>query len=83
MQDRVVNLTLACFIVQIIEKAGPIPWDALKLPEGRTKKAVQVMIDKEKQKVKRAREAEGNGDDVQTSGKVSMSDRTLLNGRPR
>lgn len=46
-------------LFQIIERCAPIPWDELKLPEGRTKKAAQVMIDKEKTKVKRAREANG------------------------
>lgn len=46
------------FLFQIIEKGGPIPWDELTLPEGRTKKAVQVMVDKEKQKIKKARAQE-------------------------
>ncbi|KXL44907.1 hypothetical protein M433DRAFT_154417 [Acidomyces richmondensis BFW] len=46
-------------LFQIIERSGPIPWDDLKLPDGRTKKAVQVMIDKEKTKMKKAREAIG------------------------
>jgi len=46
-------------LFQIIERCAPIPWDELKLPEGRTKKAAQVMIDKEKTKMKRAREANG------------------------
>ncbi|KAK3652148.1 hypothetical protein LTR56_005279 [Elasticomyces elasticus] len=39
---------------KIIEKAGAIPWDSLELPEGRTLKAAQVMISKEKDKVKKA-----------------------------
>jgi hypothetical protein len=29
---------------QIIEKTGPIPWDDLSLPEGRTRKACLVMV---------------------------------------
>lgn len=57
---------------QIIEKSGPIPWEHLTLPEGRTKKAVQVMIDREKQKAKKAREAAATGDDGgDASSKVS------------
>jgi hypothetical protein len=46
-------------LFQIVEQAGSIPWDSLKLPEGRTRKACTVMIDREKQKVKKAREADG------------------------
>ncbi|KAK5168988.1 uncharacterized protein LTR77_006297 [Saxophila tyrrhenica] len=42
-------------VFQILEKFGTIPWDDITLPEGRTKKACVVMIDKEKQKVKKAR----------------------------
>jgi len=45
--------------LQIIARAGPIPWPELTLPEGRTTKACQVMVDKEKQKIKKAREAAG------------------------
>lgn len=45
--------------LQIISRAGPIPWPELNLPEGRTMKACQVMVDKEKQKIKKAREAAG------------------------
>ena len=45
--------------LQIITKAGPIPWPELTLPDGRTMKACQVMVDKEKQKIKKAREAAG------------------------
>ena len=46
---------------QIIEKTGgPIKWNELDLPEGRTVKAVQVMIEKEKAKVRRAK-ADENG----------------------
>jgi hypothetical protein len=45
--------------LQIITRAGPIPWPELNLPEGRTMKACQVMVDKEKQKIKKAREAAG------------------------
>lgn len=45
--------------LQIIAKGGSIPWPELTLPEGRTQKACQVMLDKEKQKIKKAREAAG------------------------
>ncbi len=47
--------------LQIIERSGPIPWDDLTLPEGRTKKACSVMVDREKQNVKKAREAAAGG----------------------
>lgn len=46
-------------MLQIIAKSGPVPWPELNLPEGRTMKACQVMVDKEKQKIKKAREAAG------------------------
>lgn len=42
-----------------MSKVSPIPWDQLTLPEGRTIKACQVMIDKEKAKIKKAREEAG------------------------
>ncbi|KAM0718273.1 hypothetical protein Q7P37_006605 [Cladosporium fusiforme] len=45
--------------LQIIAKAGAVPWSDLTLPEGRTVKACQVMLDKEKAKIKKAREAAG------------------------
>lgn len=45
--------------LQIISKSGAIPWPDLTLPGGRTLKACQVMVDKEKQKIKKAREAAG------------------------
>ena len=65
-------------LFQIIDKGGSIPWDDLTLPEGRTKKACTVMIDREKTKVKKAREAAGDvgnaGDGGGTpKGKVSHS----------
>ena len=41
---------------------GGIPWDKMTLPEGRTKKACVVMIDKEKAKVRKA----GEGSAVRT-----------------
>ena len=50
-------------ILQIACRGGPIPWAELALPEGRTIKACQVMIDKEKSKIKKAREA--NGEDFE------------------
>lgn len=59
-------------LFQVIEKAGSIPWDELELPEGRTKKAVQIMIGKEKDKVKKAREAKGNGEPVAETPKVRV-----------
>jgi hypothetical protein len=34
--------------------ARPIQWDQIELPPGRTMKAVQVMIDKERSKLKKA-----------------------------
>lgn len=46
-------------ILQIVAKAGPVPWAELNLPEGRTQKACTVMLDKEKKKVKEALEAAG------------------------
>jgi len=46
-------------MLQIMSKVSPIPWAELILPEGRTIKACQVMIDKEKAKVKKAREDAG------------------------
>ncbi|KJX99066.1 hypothetical protein TI39_contig375g00008 [Zymoseptoria brevis] len=46
-------------LFQVIEKAGPIPWAELTLPEGRTQKACQVMVDKEKKKVRDAKAAAG------------------------
>ena len=65
-------------LFQIIEKSGPIPWDDLKLPDGRTKKAVQVMVDKEKQKLKKARDAENGGESGKASPKVYFSRNRLL-----
>lgn len=57
---------------QIIETA-PIPWDKLKIPEGRTKKAVQVMIDREKSKMKKTRETEmgDDGGDGEADGEAA------------
>ena len=57
---------------QIIESfKQPIPWAELTLPEGRTLKAVQVMVDKEKQKVKKARLAAVDGGNELVSKSVS------------
>jgi hypothetical protein len=56
-------------LFQIVEQGGPIPWDSLKLPEGRTRKACTVMIDREKQKVKKAREADGRPNAAEEGGK--------------
>lgn len=58
-------------IFQIIEQSGSIKWDTLTLPEGRTKKACDIMISREKAKVKKAREGvEGGGAGTPSSGKV-------------
>ncbi|KAI6892293.1 hypothetical protein KC318_g11960 [Hortaea werneckii] len=57
-------------LFQIIEKAGGIPWDSIQLPEGRNRKSVQNMIDKEKAKIKKAREAGGNGESTETAPKA-------------
>ncbi|KAF2722284.1 hypothetical protein K431DRAFT_46055 [Polychaeton citri CBS 116435] len=46
-------------LFQIVVRSGPVPWDDLQLPEGRTVKACQVMIDREKQKVKKALAEQG------------------------
>lgn len=46
-------------ILQIVARAGPVPWAELNLPEGRTQKACMVMLDKEKKKVKEALETAG------------------------
>ncbi|KAI6878134.1 hypothetical protein KC360_g8777 [Hortaea werneckii] len=64
-------------LFQIIEKAGGIPWDVLQLPEGRNKKSVQNMIDKEKAKIKKAREADGNGESTETAPKAKVSKEEL------
>jgi hypothetical protein len=64
----------ASLFLQIIAKAGPVPWPELTLPEGRTVKACQVMLDKEKTKIKKAREAAGEDVNANvTSPKVSPS----------
>jgi hypothetical protein len=39
--------------------ARPIAWDTVELPPGRTVKAAQVMIDKEKSKLKKANGEQG------------------------
>ncbi|KAI7155437.1 hypothetical protein KC349_g6979 [Hortaea werneckii] len=57
-------------LFQIIEKAGGIPWDSIQLPEGRNRKSVQNMIDKEKAKIKKAREAGGNGESTEAAPKA-------------
>ncbi|KAF2173766.1 hypothetical protein M409DRAFT_16039 [Zasmidium cellare ATCC 36951] len=64
------------FFFQIIGKmGGSIPWGELELPEGRTQKACQVMIDKEKAKIRKAKEAEAeaNGEDVPATPKTPAS----------
>ncbi|KAK6429954.1 hypothetical protein LTR95_013895 [Oleoguttula sp. CCFEE 5521] len=51
--------------LQIIAKLGPIPWADIELPAGRTRKACDVMISKEKMKVKKdmAEKGENKEDD--------------------
>ena len=34
------------FFIELAVRAGKIPWDELELPEGRTRKACQVMFDR-------------------------------------
>lgn len=64
--------------LQIIARAGPVPWPDLTLPEGRTIKACQVMLDKEKSKIKKAREAAGEEIGAeQTSPKVCFDLTTI------
>ncbi|CZT14596.1 uncharacterized protein RCC_00571 [Ramularia collo-cygni] len=53
-------------LFQIIEKAGTIPWAELDLPEGRTQKACSVMVDKEKAKLRKAKEG-GDEDGATTA----------------
>lgn len=72
-------------LFQIISKMDkPIPWKELELPEGRTIKAVQVMVDKEKSKVRKAQAAATGEEGSEapgtptpatpaTNGKVSLS----------
>jgi hypothetical protein len=66
--------------------ARPIPWDQIELPPGRTLKAVQVMIDKEKSKLKKANaengtpapntpatgKGKGTGGKAKSAGKVCL-----------
>ena len=73
------HILQAGLFLQIIAKAGPVPWPELTLPEGRTVKACQVMLDKEKQKIKKAREAAGEDANVDVvSPKVCSSTLTLM-----
>ncbi|KAF1817748.1 uncharacterized protein K489DRAFT_385558 [Dissoconium aciculare CBS 342.82] len=44
-------------LFQLISR--PIPWETIELPPGRTLKAVQVMIDKEKSKIRKAQAGDG------------------------
>lgn len=69
-------------LFQIIEKAGGIPWDSIQLPEGRNRKSVQNMIDKEKAKIKKAREAGGNGESTETAPKAKVSKEKKLSFLP-
>lgn len=50
-------------MIQLITKMGRVPWDDLEVPAGRTIKACQVMLDKEKSKIKKARESDAKSDD--------------------
>ncbi|KAK4539240.1 hypothetical protein LTR36_000868 [Oleoguttula mirabilis] len=62
-------------LFQIIEKSGPILWNELELPEGRTKQGVQTMIAKEKGKVKKAKDADasGEGSEATPNGKTKRA----------
>ncbi|GAB7360984.1 hypothetical protein MBLNU230_g0967t1 [Neophaeotheca triangularis] len=60
-------------LFQIIALGGPIPWNQVDLPEGRTLKAVQVMIDKEKAKIRKAKEAAGGEGSTKASKKRGSS----------
>lgn len=72
------HTTQVGLFLQIITRAGPIPWPELNLPEGRTMKACQVMVDKEKQKIKKAREAAGEDVSDLTSPMVCQGSMRLL-----
>lgn len=61
------DLSQLGLLFQIIELAGPVPWPKLELPEGRTQKACVVMVDKEKAKVRKAKEAAAAGEDVEVA----------------
>lgn len=53
-------------LFQVIEKSGKIPWDSITLLEGRTRKACEVMIDKDKETVKAASgNEEGAGEETE------------------
>nr|OQO22547.1 hypothetical protein B0A51_09022 [Rachicladosporium sp. CCFEE 5018] len=68
-------------LFQIIARSGTIPWPELELPAGRTVKACQVMIDKEKKKVKdtMAERAQKKGDyGEQGEGEKSVSPKVLI-----
>jgi antitoxin component of RelBE/YafQ-DinJ toxin-antitoxin module len=69
LKDLTHTVQVGLFL-QIIARAGPIPWPELTLPDGRTVKACQVMVDKEKQKIKKAREAAGEDISDLTTPKV-------------
>nr|POE51165.1 hypothetical protein CFP56_70542 [Quercus suber] len=51
------SIPQASVLFQLIPSA--IPWNTITLPKGRTLKAVQIMISKEKEKLKRARDDVG------------------------
>ncbi|CAK4005104.1 Hypothetical predicted protein [Lecanosticta acicola] len=60
------KLGLIFQIMQKMEK--PIPWSELELPEGRTRKACQVMLDKEKAKVREAKKGAADGEEGEGPG---------------
>ena len=60
--------------LQIIAKTGKIPWDTLQLPAGRTMKACQVMLDKEKSKLKKTLATEDRAEEDEQSGEGNGDD---------
>lgn len=40
--------------LQIVDVHGPIPWDRIALPEGRTRKACEVMVSSDRVKLRNA-----------------------------
>jgi hypothetical protein len=74
--------TQVAFLFQIIEKLGSIPWDELTYPEGRTKKACQVMIDKEKSKIRKERAERGEAEPTRKVRSYRLHHLFCRNSRP-
>ena len=68
------NMTVQnALFLQIIAKAGKIPWSEIELPPGRTEKACTVMIDREKKKVRDSAAAKGeSGGEGEAKGKAKL-----------